>query len=183
MSVLEAKKWRGLGMMRQLVAFAAALAVAPCATGSGMHTAPLDSASPCPDSLPRGACLGPERWEGAEWHGKMLPLNDSKTYVESLLQTAVEVEHSTIPLYLASMYSIINQSSFEATTMRGVVMEEMLHMVNAANVLNAIGGEPLIDSPDFVPVYPLVLPILNMTADIVWFTLDSITHFEILESV
>ena len=34
-------------------------------------------------------------------------------YVQSLLQSAIEVEHSTIPLYLTTGYSIMNQSSFE----------------------------------------------------------------------
>jgi hypothetical protein len=58
------------------------------------------------------------------WHsGNKLPLQETVGYVQSLLQTAIEVEHSTIPLYLTTMYSILNQSSFEALTMRGVVME------------------------------------------------------------
>jgi len=66
--------------------------------------------------------------------------------------------------------------------MRSVVMEEMLHMVNAANLLNAIGGSPDFDIPDFIPKYPLMLPVLNITADIVWFTQTSVSHYEILES-
>ena len=48
------------------------------------------------------------------------------------------VEHSTIPLSLTSMYSIHNVSSLPATTIRSVVIEEMLHMATAANVLNAV---------------------------------------------
>ena len=66
---------------------------------------------------------------------------------------------------------------------RGVVIEEMLHMVNAANVLNAIGGAPFIDHPDFVPKYPLVLPLINVTASITWFSEESILHYQMLESV
>jgi hypothetical protein len=38
------------------------------------------------------------------------------------------------------------------------VMEEMLHMVLAANVLNAIGGKPSIAHPGFVRRYPCTLP-------------------------
>ena len=58
----------------------------------------------------------------------------------------------------------------------------MLHMVNAGNVLNAIGGEPFIDRPDFIPTYPLTVPFINVTADIVWFTRQSIEHYHIQES-
>jgi hypothetical protein len=39
-----------------------------------------------------------------------------------------------------------------------VVREEMLHMTIAANVLNAIGGHPVINQPDFIPSYPGPLP-------------------------
>jgi len=59
----------------------------------------------------------------------------------------------------------------------------MLHMTHAANVLNAVGGHPDMDHPDFIPKYPLVLPILNISADIVWFTQDSVQHYEVLESI
>ena len=128
----------------------------------------------------------PQESLAADWRGGTgvaLPrLGETVAYVQSLLQTAIEVEHSTIPLYLTTAYSIVNQSSFEATTMLGVVMEEMLHMVNAANVLNAIGGAPSLDHPDFIPTYPLVMPFLNMSADVVWFTKESVQHYQILES-
>ena len=50
-----------------------------------------------------------------------------------------------------------------STTIKGVVIEEMLHMTIAANVLNAVGGHPAIDRPDFVPNYPQDLPALNLT--------------------
>ena len=75
------------------------------------------------------------------------------------LQTAIEVEHSTIPPYLCALYSIIdgdNQTS--AQIIKSVVIEEMLHMILASNVLNAIGGEPSIDHPRFIPEYPTYLP-------------------------
>jgi hypothetical protein len=99
-----------------------------------------------------------------------------------MLQEALKVEHSTIPLYLTTLYSIVNQTSFEAATVKSVVMEEMLHMVNTANVLNAIGGAPSIDSPNFVPTYPLVLPLINLTASITWFSRETIQHYQVLES-
>lgn len=140
---------------------------------------------PCPDNVPRQVCFGGEHFRPTptvKWGRMELELAPTKEYVQSLLQTCLRVEHSTIPLYLTTMYSIVNQTSFEAKTMRSVVMEEMLHMTNAANVLNAIGGHPDIDSPDFIPKYPLVLPVLNMSADVVWFTFESMQHYQILES-
>src|SRR6516225_2856414 len=41
---------------------------------------------------------------------------------------------------------------------QSVVVEEMLHMTLASNVLNAIGGSPQIDKPGFIPTYPGPLP-------------------------
>ena len=158
---------------------------------------------PCSSKLPPAVCLSSKAFRfGAASGGKLkLPLGPSIDYVHRLLQTAIEVEHSTIPLYLTTMYSIVNTTSFEYLTMRTIVMEgehptiprselranrphgsEMLHMVNAANVLNAVGGAPFFDHPSFIPQYPLVLPVLHMPADLVWFTQDSIAHFQQLES-
>lgn len=75
------------------------------------------------------------------------------------LQTAIELEHSTIPTYLCALYSINSQTNpFAYRTIQSVVMEEMLHMILAANILNAIGGEPAINKPEFIPEYPTYLP-------------------------
>ncbi|MBR7800274.1 ferritin-like domain-containing protein [Undibacterium fentianense] len=84
------------------------------------------------------------------------------TTIESLrehLQTAVELEHSTIPPYLCALYSLKSGSNtFAMQTIQSVVMEEMLHMILAANILNAIGGAPAMNTPDFIPKYPTYLP-------------------------
>jgi rubrerythrin len=75
------------------------------------------------------------------------------------LQTAIELEHSTIPPYLTALYSIKEGRNTEvARIIRSVVIEEMLHMAMACNLLNAIGGHPSIDRPGFVPTYPGRLP-------------------------
>ncbi len=82
--------------------------------------------------------------------------------IESLhrhLQTALVLEHATIPAYLTALYSIREGHNAEAAeVIRSVVMEEMLHMTLVANVMNAVGGEPEIDTPGFVPAYPCPLP-------------------------
>jgi ferritin-like protein len=75
------------------------------------------------------------------------------------LQSAIELEHSTIPPYLYALYSIKQGHNKEiAELILTVVMEEMLHMALSCNILNAIGGKPVIDSPQFIPDYPGHLP-------------------------
>jgi Ferritin-like len=39
-----------------------------------------------------------------------------------------------------------------------VFVEEMLHLALAANLLNAVGGEPVLDAPHLLPGYPRTLP-------------------------
>jgi hypothetical protein len=75
------------------------------------------------------------------------------------LQQAVELEHATIPVYLYALYSLDRSRNREiCNIIQSVVVEEMLHMTLASNVLNALGGSPAIDTPDFVPAYPGPLP-------------------------
>ncbi len=136
----------------------------------------------CPAGLAPQACFA-TNGVTLSYEGVALDPNITVAYAQELLQEAIKVEHGTIPLYLTNLYSINDQSSFAAQTIRSVVMEEMLHMVQAANVLNAIGGHPFLDRPDFVPTYPLMLPLINISADITWLTRSSVLHFEILESV
>lgn len=82
-------------------------------------------------------------------------VDDLKTH----LQTAIELEHSTIPPYLCALYSIPDGRNVSASALiRSVVMEEMLHMVLAANLLNAIGGTPDLTHDKFIPSYPGFLP-------------------------
>jgi Ferritin-like len=84
------------------------------------------------------------------------------TTVESLrehLQLAIELELSTIPPYLCALYSIKEGTNPVATNIiKSVVIEEMLHMSMAANMLNAIGGAPVINTSASVPQYPSFLP-------------------------
>ena len=78
------------------------------------------------------------------------------------LQWAIQLEHSTIPPYLTALYSLKPDTNVEARhIITSVMIEEMLHMTLAANVLNAIGGEPSLDRPDFLLKYPAYLPHSN----------------------
>jgi hypothetical protein len=75
------------------------------------------------------------------------------------LQWAIELEHSTIPPYLYALYSLDPSLSSDAVqVIGGVVAEEMLHLALAANLLNAVGGQPAFDTPELLPAYPHPLP-------------------------
>jgi hypothetical protein len=65
-------------------------------------------------------------------------------WIKKSLQTAIELEFSTLPLYLSSMFSLEVQNYTSYNTIRSVAMEEMVHMAIAANILSALGGSPAI---------------------------------------
>ena len=82
-----------------------------------------------------------------------------KPAVLHALQQAIELEHSTIPLYLYALYSLDENSNGEIVDIiQSVVVEEMLHMTLACNISNALGGHPVIDKKHFIPAYPGSLP-------------------------
>ena len=61
--------------------------------------------------------------------------------------------------YLTALFSFkANTESDIRKVIHSIVIEEMLHMTIAANILNAMGGCPVISRSDFVPNYPTHLP-------------------------
>ena len=75
------------------------------------------------------------------------------------LQWAIELEHSTLPPYLCALYSLDPERNPEAVEVVGSVFtEEMLHLTLAANILNAVGGRPRLDTPGMLPPHPRRLP-------------------------
>lgn len=82
------------------------------------------------------------------------------------IQKAIELEHSTIPPYLTAELSIgADDNQDIAEVIQNIVIEEMLHLTIACNILNAIGGSPKIyyDKDgnyykEFLPIYPNKLP-------------------------
>jgi Ferritin-like len=87
------------------------------------------------------------------------PKINSVASLQRHLQGALELEHATIPPYLCALYSIPDGVNVTAASLiRSVVMEEMLHMVLAANLLNAVGGTPSVHHRRFVPSYPTFIP-------------------------
>ena len=91
---------------------------------------------------------------------------ETKEELWHYLRVAMEVELSTIPTYLSAIYSLkpdTNQAARDV--MHSVVIEEMLHMILAGNVLRATGGLSEINSKEFVPTYPTPLPDSNIKVD------------------
>ena len=99
----------------------------------------------------------------------------SNCTVETLrdhVQQAIQLEFATIPLYMTTLYSIVEGCNNEVYTLiRGILMQEMLHMAQVANLLIALGGTPIIDSNATAPSYPrvglseCVLPNLTVTLE------------------
>lgn len=75
-----------------------------------------------------------------------------------VVQKAIELEHATMPPYLYALYSLGTTNAKVRGVLRSVVQEEMLHMLLTCNLLSAIGGTPVIDTPGFLPTYPTHLP-------------------------
>lgn len=105
-------------------------------------------------------------------------VEDLREHLCSLLQAAIELEHCTIPVYLTALYSLQRGSNPDVyKIIFSVVREEMLHMVIAANVLNAVGGSPAINQRNFIPEYPGFLPkIDNVEVNLAPLSMDVVSN-------
>lgn len=75
--------------------------------------------------------------------------------VRNLVQTAIELEFSTLPPYLYAKFSIPEGENINAASrIDAIIIQEMIHMCLACNILNAIGGSPAITPP----IFPAPLP-------------------------
>lgn len=73
----------------------------------------------------------------------------------TMLETAIGVEFGTLPPYLYAMFSIPpGENVPSASRIKSVLLQEMVHMCLACNILNAIGGAPVLKPPS----YPGFLP-------------------------
>jgi hypothetical protein len=79
-------------------------------------------------------------------------------WLHDALQTAIQLELSTLPPYLTARWSIVSAAEPVSATIKEIAREEMLHMGLACNMLTAIGGAPMIADPAVVPRYPGPLP-------------------------
>jgi len=105
------------------------------------------------------------RDDGCAHDGRSSPELPSRARIKTLeslrehLQWPIELEHSTLPPYLCALYSLDPERNPEAVeVVTSVFVEEMLHLTLAANLLNAVGGRPVLDAPQFMSGYPSHLP-------------------------
>lgn len=84
-----------------------------------------------------------------------MTLQQQKAELFRLLQTAMELELSTIPPYFTALTSIHPRANREAAGLiRSVMMEEMLHMTLVGNLVSSLGGKVRLGREN-VPSYPL----------------------------
>ncbi|MFC5825914.1 ferritin-like domain-containing protein [Nonomuraea insulae] len=94
------------------------------------------------------------------------------------LQWAVELEHATLPPYLCALYSLDPERNPAAVEVVGSVFaEEMLHLALAANLLNAVGGRPRLDTPEMLPPHPRRLPHGSLELSLVPFGAEALDMF------
>ncbi len=90
---------------------------------------------------------------------------DDREEVKQLLGWAIRIELSTIPPYATAAYTISQAGQYDRImpaqvnaqpmeVIRQVMVEEMLHMTLAANILNALGGEVVLNSTEPMPGFP-----------------------------
>ncbi|MGI9652016.1 ferritin-like domain-containing protein [Chryseobacterium sp. RLHN22] len=104
--------------------------------------------------------------------------------LQDLLQTAILIEHSTIPPYLTALYSIKDGTNVLASQIiRSVAVEEMLHMIMVCNVMNAVNIQPSVNQPQNYPTYPMKLPMnVDFFVGLETFSINSIATFIAIES-
>jgi len=78
-------------------------------------------------------------------------------WLKDSLQAAVELEFATLPPYLAAWWSIKAGSEYVSNSIRTIIIDEMVHMGLACNLLKALQETPIIDGST-VPNYPGPLP-------------------------
>lgn len=109
---------------------------------------------------------------------------DYRPVLQDLLQTAILIEHSTIPPYLTALYSIKDGANVLASQIiRSVAVEEMLHLIMVCNVMNAVSIQPSVNRPQNYPTYPMKLPMnVDFFVGLETFSSNSIATFIAIES-
>ena len=117
-----------------------------------------------------GSIQNPDPPQQCQWQMDAMNSNCTLDTLKDHVQQAIQLEFATIPLYMTTLYSIVDGCNTEVYSLiRSIIMQEMLHMAQAANILIALGGNPDIDSNETAPNYPsiglpgCVLPNLNVT--------------------
>lgn len=122
----------------------------------------------------------------------MVPVRiENRAQLIYLLTEACELEHSILCCYLFASYSMkedtregITAEQLEAVTrwrslLREIVVEEMVHLASACNLLTAIGGAPQLRRPN-LPSSPRAYP-PRFALRLLPFTIEAVEQFVSLE--
>ena len=90
--------------------------------------------------------------QGTPWRERDL------RWLAEALQAAVEIELATIPPYLTAWWSVEDDATYQARSLREIVEEEMAHMAIAMNLLVSLGPDYHPAIVERAPVYPTPLP-------------------------
>jgi hypothetical protein len=83
----------------------------------------------------------------------------TKQHLLNMLQIALELEHSTIPIYMNGFLSIKPWQNEEVKKMlHHIIVDEMFHFAQVANIINGLGARPYLLGNTFVPAFPSHLP-------------------------
>jgi Ferritin-like len=89
---------------------------------------------------------------------RLAPETRDLAWLQKALQSAIELELSTLPPYLSGQWALQDQSSTAARLISGITLDEMGHLGLACNLLRATGAQPQIfDGYDAI-AYPGPLP-------------------------
>lgn len=94
-----------------------------------------------------------------------MSMESERDELRSLMAQAIRIELTTIPPYATAAYTICEVGQYDRIAptevnaeplevIRQVMIEEMLHMTLAANILNALGGSVILNQPSAIPSYP-----------------------------
>ena len=105
--------------------------------------------------------------------------------VQADLQRALELELFTLPPYLTALYSI-HENTNEAgrDAIQSVAMEEMLHIILVANIMNAIGAKPTLFTNVERYFYPSKIPHIDTghkEVQLCGFSKEALKHFMDIE--
>jgi hypothetical protein len=89
---------------------------------------------------------------------KVAPAQHNRAWLKEALQAAIQLELATLPPYLCALWSIKDGQGKVYDLLHDIVMEEMLHMGLACNLLTTVGGTPVLNTDAVVPKYPGPLP-------------------------
>lgn len=89
----------------------------------------------------------------------------TKELVQQHAQVAAAIELYTVPFYTTIMTSIVDESSDAYKIIRGVLIEEMMHLQLAANLCVALDTTPNLGVPDYENDVPYLYPGTVLNAD------------------